>query len=76
LKKSKNLVLSDVFRSVDSPHQFPRVLTDLEIYFENQNALINYIEQVKSLSAKNIVEVANKYFQEDNYARAILAPKR
>ena len=75
LEKSKNLILSDVLRSIDSAHNFPRILTDLEMYFENENALIQYVNKIKSLTKQNIVEVANKYFLENNYATSIITPK-
>ena len=75
LEKGKNLVLGDVFRSIDSPYMLPRVMTDSEIYFEDENALIRYIDKIRSLSEQDIAEVANKYFQEGNYATAITTPK-
>ncbi len=42
LEKSKNLILANIFRSFDSPYQLPRLLTDLEIYFENENVVVDY----------------------------------
>lgn len=75
LEKSKNLVLADIYRAFDNPHLLPRLLTDLEIYFENENAAADYIERIKSLTEQNVLEVSSKYFQEENYAEAILAPK-
>ena len=75
LAKSKNLLLSDVFRSVDYPHTLPRILTDSELYFENENVLVHYLDRIRSLSERNVTEVANKYFQESNYATVITTPK-
>jgi predicted Zn-dependent peptidase len=75
LAKSKNLLLSDVFRSVDYPHTLPRILTDSELYFENENVLVHYLDRIRSLSERNVTEVANKYFQESNYATVINTPK-
>jgi predicted Zn-dependent peptidase len=75
LEKSKNLVFADTYRAFDNPHLLPRLLTDLEIYFENEHAAADYIERIKSLTEQNVLEVSSKYFQEENYAEAILAPK-
>jgi predicted Zn-dependent peptidase len=75
LAKSKNLLLSDVFRSVDYPYTLPRILTDSELYFENENVLVRYLDRIRSLSERNVTEVANKYFQESNYATVITTPK-
>jgi zinc protease len=76
LKKSKNLILGDIFRSIDNPQQLPEILADMEIYFRNENALVNYKDRICSLSEQDISEVANKYFQDENYATAILKPKK
>ncbi|HEX9261098.1 MAG TPA: pitrilysin family protein [Candidatus Bathyarchaeia archaeon] len=75
LEKGKNLVLSSVFRSVDSPYMLPRVMTDSEMYFADENTLSRYIEKVSWLSDQDITEVADKYFQENRYATAIVTPK-
>src|SRR4030067_3186952 len=48
LEKSKNLILANIFRSFDSPHQLPRLLTDLEIYFEDENVVTDYLERIRS----------------------------
>jgi len=75
LEKCKNLVLGDVFRSVDSPHMLPRIMTDSELYFEDENILNQYVDKIKSLSQQDITKVANKYFNEKDYATAITTPK-
>ena len=76
LEKSKNLILANIFRSFDSPHQLPRLLTDLEIYFEDENVVTDYLERIRSFSEHTIMEVSGKYFEEKNYAEAIMAPKK
>ncbi len=75
LEKSKNLILGDIFRAIDSPQHLPEIIADMEIYFGNQNALINYKDKICALSKKDIIETADKYFQEENYATAVLKPK-
>ncbi len=75
LEKSKNMIFADIYRSFDSPHQLSRLLTDLEIYFEDENVVTDYLERIRSLSGQTIMEVSNRYFEEKNYSEAILAPK-
>ena len=50
LEKSKNLVLGDIFRAMDSFSDLPRILADMEIYFEDQNALTTYIQKIQALT--------------------------
>jgi predicted Zn-dependent peptidase len=70
------LILGDIFRSIDSSQALPRILTEMEIQFEDKNALINYTNKILSLTEQNISDTANKYFQEENYSTAILTPKK
>jgi len=63
------LILGDIFRSIDSPQELPRILADMEIYFENENALLNYKDKISSLSEQDITEAANKYLQDKNYSK-------
>jgi len=76
LSKSKNLLLGNVFRTIDNSHELPRLLACEEIHFDNQNSLINYVEKINSLNELDVVEVANKYFQDKNYSMATLSPKK
>ena len=75
LDKSKNLLLGDIFRAIDIPHELTQLLAYFEIHFENQNALLNYANKINSLTEQDITEVANEYFQDKNYSTAILTPK-
>jgi predicted Zn-dependent peptidase len=76
LEKSKNLILGDIFRSMDNPQGLPGILADMEIYFGNENALLDYMDKICSLSEQDVTEAANKYFQDKNYSTAILKPKK
>jgi len=76
LDKSKNLVLGSIFRQIDSSQGLPRLLAYDEIQFESENALVDYTNKIKSISEQDIVKTANKYFQDENYATAILIPKK
>ena len=76
LEKSKNLLLGNIFRVIDSSHELPRLLAYEEIHFENQNSLVDYTKKITSLSEHDLAEVADKYFQDKNYSTAILTPKK
>ena len=76
LEKSKNLLLANIYRAMDSYGQLPRLLADVEICFEDENALRQYTDKIRLLCEKDITKVANKYFQERNYATARLTPKK
>ncbi len=75
LDKSKSLLLGNVFRTIDSSHELPRLLAYEEIHLENQNSLIDYINKINSLTEHDVTEIANKYFEDKNYSTAILTPK-
>ena len=76
LDKSKNLMLGNIFMQVDSPEELPRLLASNEIHFESEYALSNYTDKINSVSEQDITKTANKYFQDKNYAIAILTPKK
>jgi len=76
LDKSKNLVLGSIFRQIDSSQGLPRLLAYDESHFESENALVDYTNKIKSISEQDIMKTANKYFQDENYATAILIPKK
>ena len=70
------MILGDIFRSMDSPQLLPGILADMEMYFGDENALLNYKDKICLVSEQDITEAANKYFQDENYATAILKPKK
>ena len=76
LDKSKKLALGSIFRQIDSSQALPRLLAYEEIHFESENALADYTDKISSVSQQGITETANKYFQDKNYATAILTPKK
>ena len=75
LQKSKNLILGDIVRGVDEPHELPRIIADTELMFSNEKEVSAYIEKIKHLTSQDIINVASKYFKEENYSTAILTPK-
>ena len=75
LNKVKDMIAGTILRTVDSPVDFPETIAVMEIQFNNEYALQEYLEKVKALSAKDILEVANKYLCKDSFSTAILYPK-
>ena len=76
LDKSKNMLLGGIFRVMDNFHELPGLIAYDEIHFEDEKSLIDYINKINSLTEKDVTEVANKYFQDENYSTAILTPKK
>lgn len=75
LNKAKDLILGAIYREVDSPTNLPETLASMEMLFSSENALTNYIQNLKAITPNDIVETANKYFDENNYSTVILTPK-
>ena len=76
LEKSKNMLLVNVYRAIEASFQLPGIITEQEIYFRNKNSLQTYLNNIGQLNEQDIVEIANKYFKKENYATAILNPKK
>jgi len=76
LDKSKNLMLGNIFMQVDSSQGLPKLLAYDEMHFESETALADYTNKINSVSGQDITETAKKYFQDKNYATAILIPKK
>src|SRR3990172_12201463 len=76
IDKSKNLTLGTIFRQIDSSQGLPRLLAYDEIHFESENALVDYTNKISSITEQDITKTATKYFQDKNYATAILTPKK
>jgi len=75
LEKSKNVVVGDIMRAMDNPHELPRLMTDTEIVYASQNGLAEYVNKLKLLRAQDLLLTASKYFQEENYSTVTLSPK-
>jgi zinc protease len=75
LEKSRNMLIGDVYRSFDNSHLLPRILAEHELYFQNEKSLQTYIDTLAQLSEQDLMEAANKYFKEENYATAIIIPR-
>ncbi|XES77891.1 MAG: M16 family metallopeptidase [Candidatus Bathyarchaeia archaeon] len=75
LNKAKDMILGDIFRGVDNAQSCPEILTLMEIQFGDEHALLDYVNQVRVVTAIEVRDVANKYLQEDQLATAVLTSK-
>jgi len=75
LNKGKNIITSDYMISLDSPIDSSIKFVENEMLLGNVNKSKLYLEEIKSVTTKDILEVANKYFDEENFATAVIKPK-
>ncbi len=76
LDRNKNLIMAEVLRGMDNPHECPEILAYMEMQFRSENALIDYIGKIKAVSCADIMEAANSYLQEDSLSTVILKPTK
>jgi predicted Zn-dependent peptidase len=60
---------------MDSPHELPRLITDTEIVYGNQEGLSAYVKKLKKLTSQDVLVTASKYFKEEKYSTVTLTPK-
>jgi predicted Zn-dependent peptidase len=75
LERNKKLMLSGILRGIDSTDSCQSILAYMEIQFNHEKALSNYLDKIKAVTTTNILETAQTYLQEDNFTIAILKPK-
>jgi predicted Zn-dependent peptidase len=75
LTKGKDMILGDIFRSMDDSETCPEILAVMEMRFNSEKAIVEYVERVKRVTAEDIRNVANKYLQESQMATVVLSPK-
>ena len=76
VERSKNQIIAEILRAMDNPQQSSDILAYVEMQFNNEKALIEYISQLKAVSNENIMEAANTYLQEDSFSTILLCPKK
>ena len=76
LDKTKNLMIGNIFRTIDDSEELPKILACEEIHFENGNSLLDYKNKIISMREQDLIEVASRYFQDENYSTAILTPEK
>jgi zinc protease len=75
LERNKKLIVSGILRGIDSPDDCQDILAFMEIQFNDQKALSCYLEKIKAVTTQDILETAQQYLQEDNFASVVLTPK-
>jgi predicted Zn-dependent peptidase len=72
LDRNKNLIMAEILRGMDNPHECPEILAYMEMQFRSENGLIDYVAKIKAVSCGDIMEAANSYLQEDSLSTVIL----
>lgn len=75
LERNKKLMLSGILRGIDSPDTCQDILAYMEIQFNHEEALTDYLNKIKATTTVDILRVAQIYLQEDKIITAILKPK-
>ena len=76
IERSKNLIIADILRGMDNPQQSSDILAYMEMQFENEKSLVDYIAKLKAVSSENIIDAANTYLKEDCFSTVLLKPKK
>jgi len=75
LERNKKLVLSDILREIDNTDKCHDILATMEIHFNHEKALTDYIDKISAITTTDILNAAQTYLQKDNFTTAILKPK-
>jgi predicted Zn-dependent peptidase len=75
LERNKKMMLSGILREIDSPEDCQDILAFMEIQFNNEKALGDYLQKIKTVTTTDVLAAAQTYLQEDNFTAAILTPK-
>ncbi len=75
LERNKNLILAEILRGMDNPHECSEIIAYMERQFKSERALVDYIGKIKAVSTEEIMDTANTYLQEDCLSTVLLKPK-
>lgn len=75
ISKAKDMIAGSILRTVDSPLGFSETLAAMEIQFQSQNSLRDYVDKIRTISPNDVIEAANKYLGDVNLTTAKLSPK-
>jgi predicted Zn-dependent peptidase len=75
LLRNKKLILSGILRGIDNPDECQDILAFMEIQFNQEKALQDYLEKIKNVTTKDVQAAAQVYLQEDNFTSAVITPK-
>lgn len=76
LERNKNLIVAGILRGMDNPQDCQDILAYLEMQFNSEKALVQYIAKVKDVSSLDIMDAANTYLQEDYFSTVLLKPMK
>ena len=74
--RNKNLIMAEILRGMDNPHEISEIIAYMEMQFRSERALVDYIGKIKAVSCEDIMEAANYYLQEDSLSTVILKPTK
>ncbi|MCW4005443.1 MAG: insulinase family protein [Candidatus Bathyarchaeota archaeon] len=75
LSKAKDMIIGAIYREIDSPTTLPETLTSMELLFENNTAIDDYVQKIRQTTADSLRETAAKYLQDSSCSTVTLAPK-
>jgi predicted Zn-dependent peptidase len=75
LERNKKLMLSGILRGIDNPGICQDIIAYMEIQYNNENALTDYLNKIKTTTTADILNTAQTYLKKDNFNTAILKPK-
>jgi predicted Zn-dependent peptidase len=76
LERTKNLIVGASLRGMDDSEECQEILAYMEMQFKSEKALVDHIDNVKAVSSKDIIDVANTYLQEDCFSTVVLKPSK
>ncbi len=76
LDRNKNLIMAEILRGMDNPHECSEIIAYMEMQFRTETALVDYIGKIKAVSSEDIMEAAKRYLQEDSLTTVALKPTK
>jgi predicted Zn-dependent peptidase len=74
LERTKQVMLGSVLRGMDNPHDTLEIINFMELQFQTQNALADYVQKIRSVTNQDILDAANRHLAEDRVCTALLFP--
>jgi zinc protease len=75
LERNKKLIQRGLLRGIDSPDDCQDILAYMEIQYNHEKALTNYLNNIKTVTTTDILNAAQTYLQKDNLTTVTLKPK-
>jgi predicted Zn-dependent peptidase len=74
LDRAKQIMLGGILRGMDNPHDCYEIITFMEMQFQTELALKNYVDNIRSVKSEDIRRVAAQFIDEDCLCTAIINP--